>query len=87
MFDVAVIQQRKRVYGSNFEDIAQKWSKYLSIEINPDDVAYLMAEMKKARIEHIQKQIAISQASLDDSVIDHDNYTWIAQNFKEYEKL
>ena len=101
MVDKKIVAQRKRVYGSNFKDIADKFSKRLCIKVTSCDVAELMALMKDARIEAIEKKMEVLEnantvdkkqileldISLLDSRTDRDNYRWIAQNYPEYKEL
>lgn len=95
MIDKFLISQRKEVYGNNFPDIAEVWSKYLGMEIRPEDVAMMMAEMKQVRINFCNKQIDDLNVvdketylhALVDSQTDKENYLFIATNYSEYEKL
>ena len=57
MIDKELIKQRKTQYGSNFDAISSRFSKYLKKEISNADVCSLMALMKEARIEAITKKI------------------------------
>lgn len=87
MINLKIIAKRKRVYGSNFKAIAKKWTQYCGVELTEIDIAEMMAEMKRARIEHIEERIGVLKASLEDSEMDFANYKWIAENFEEYQKL
>lgn len=56
-----LIKKRKEQYGDNFPKIAESWNKYF-FDKNPffkaitkEDVAMLMAHMKKTRIKNILK--------------------------------
>jgi len=56
MVDVEIIKQRKKIYGSNFEDISIKWEDYFKsigadILVTPKDVCELMALMKECRVK------------------------------------
>ncbi len=105
MVDLSVIKQRKSVYGDNFSEIAKMWSKIMSVQehakddvmyFTPASVALYMADLKRVRIAHIDKELAKFPlpdrgielyASRDDSIVDRDNYMWIAENFEEYMEL
>lgn len=93
--NINIIKERKRLYGDNFQTIANKWSEELGFEITAQKVAKMMALFKEARIEHTsqlieeRKELAIEPLmnSLRDSVEDRDNYKWIADNFDEYSDI
>lgn len=51
------IQQRKRVYGNNFEEISRLESEYLGITITPSQVAYKLAILKQVRINFIKAKL------------------------------
>jgi len=56
MVDKSIIEQRKKVYGSNFEDISIKWENHLKSKginalITPKDVYEMMALMKECRVK------------------------------------
>ena len=65
MVDIALIKQRKTIYGSNFECIAKEWEKYLktklgtlsSFKLTCRDVAMLMVLMKECRIDAISSKL------------------------------
>lgn len=99
--DKSIIKQRKALYGDNFQKIADGWNKYFKLylkdkDIEPKDVALLMALMKDVRIdatnELLKYQLSASTRdklvkALEDSITDSENYRWIARNFEEYKSL
>lgn len=99
--DKSVIKQRKALYGDNFQKIADSWNKYFKLylvdkDIEPNDVALLMALMKDVIIdatnELLKYQLSASTRdklvkALEDSITDSENYRWIARNFEEYKSL
>jgi hypothetical protein len=64
--DKEIIKQRKAIYGDNFPEIAELWTKYLNsklgvmgrFKVTEKDVAEMMALMKKVRIEKGQELIS-----------------------------
>lgn len=51
---VEIIDGRSDTHGSperNFQNIANKWSEYLGVNIDPADVAEMMIRLKLARSE------------------------------------
>lgn len=92
MIDSNIIKQRKKVYGNNFPCIAKKWSAILGIEVEPKDVALLMAELKSCREDYIRQKLLEKVdtkliSALEDTQKDKANYEYIAYNYEEYEKL
>lgn len=96
MIDKKIIAEKKAVYGDNFEAISALWSRTAKINLSETDVALMMADLKRVRIEFIDSElskfpipdVAIElHKSRDDSVTDRDNYMWIAENYDEYKKL
>jgi len=101
--DKEIIKQKKKIYGSNFEAIADKWTKYLNsklgicpngkFEIEPIDVAKMMVLFKEARYEVLKKIIEKNQnnrnykRALEDTIVDLANYKWIGENYEEYKNL
>lgn len=99
--DKSVIKQRKALYGDNFQKIADSWNKYFKLylvdkDIEPNDVALLMALMKDVRIDATNELLKYQLSSstrdklvkaLEDSITDSENYRWIARNFEEYKSL
>ena len=83
--DKEIIKERKKKYGDNFEKIAKEWRKYL---VNPlissKNVATMMSLMKKVRLDFIEDN---NSEEYKDTLKDLANYSWIAENFEEYEKL
>jgi|SaaInlStandDraft_4_1057021.scaffolds.fasta_scaffold02351_21 hypothetical protein len=94
-----LIIERKRVYGDNFNRISGLWTDYLGVSVSTEDVCNMMALMKSARIEAIEKKLEHTQEedyfgvnedytrlqhAKNDSEDDRDNYLWIANNFAEY---
>lgn len=57
MINKQIIKQRKEVYGNNFPQIADSWSRYLNIQVAPKDVAFMMAELKEVRINFIKNRL------------------------------
>lgn len=51
------IQQRKKIYGNNFEEISRLESEYLGITITPSMVAYKLAILKQVRINFIKAKL------------------------------
>ena len=102
MIDKKIIKQRKAMYGSNFECIADKWSEDTGIygeglpSLTGQEVAMMMAHMKQCRIDAIDEKLSkfpspevgikLHEARRD-SVIDMANYLWIADNYNEYKEL
>jgi hypothetical protein len=103
MIDKELIRERKIIYGNNFAEIAKLWTAYLNrklgvmgrFKVTETDVAKMMVLMKEARIDAIMEKLedcsredeVLLRTALQDSLDDRDNYEWIAENFKEYERL
>ena len=102
MVDIELIKQRKAVYGDNFECIANMWSEFLKGKLgitksfrglNGKDVAEMMFLLKECRKEAILKKIKQYPESfnlkeaLEDTIIDGENYKWIAENYEKYNRL
>ena len=103
MLNLALIKQRKAMYGDNFECIAKEWNEKLkkrlgvlpSFRLSGDDVALLMMLMKECRIKAISDRLEVCEQddvkrlkeALKDSLDDRDNYEWIANNYKKYKRL
>ena len=102
MICIETIKKRKAVYGNNFPEIARLQSEYFKRVFTPQDVAMSLAILKQVRIKAIQEQmesLVISDfleftykikelnEALEDSKKDHENYLWIAKNYKQYEQL
>jgi len=98
--NIELIKQRKKLYGNNFPCIAEKWNKFLNInidELEPNDVAIMMMLMKECRQEYIVEKLDDEMLTdeerkellnaLKDTQEDLKNYTWIAINYDEYEKI
>lgn len=51
------IQQRKKIYGDSFKEIAKLQSEYYDREITPKDVAMTLAILKKVRIDFIKSKL------------------------------
>ena len=51
------IQQRKSIYGNNFEEISRLESEYLGFKITPQQVAYKLAILKQVRINFIKAKL------------------------------
>ena len=95
--DLEMIKQRKALYGNSFKDIALRWENLLGIIISPKAIADLMAELKQSRIDFIKEQMQRNdltineynklKEALEDSILDKNNYLWIAKNYEEYLKL
>lgn len=51
------IQQRKKIYGDSFKEIARLESEYLGIKITPQQVAYKLAILKQVRINFIKAKL------------------------------
>ncbi len=90
-----MIKRKKATYGSNFEEIALKWSELLGIGIEAEDVAEMMAHMKECRIQVIKTKLGGAdmlstssaeklKSALEDSQKDKAAYDWIANNYEEY---
>lgn len=102
MICIETIKKRKAIYGNNFLEIARLQSEYFKRVFTPQDVAMSLAILKQVRIKAIQEQmesLVISDfleftykikelnEALEDSKKDHENYLWIAKNYKQYEQL
>lgn len=102
MICIETIKKRKAIYGNNFPEIARLQSEYFKRAFTPQDVAMSLAILKEVRIKAIQEQmesLVISDflefaykikelnEALEDSKKDHENYLWIAKNYKQYEQL
>lgn len=82
MCDFDLIKQRKKIYGSNFKNISEKWSHYLDKNITIKDVAHMMMLMKECRLE-----VTTDIDARQDTLVDFHNYKWISENIVEYENL
>jgi len=51
------IQQRKKIYGDSFKEIARLQSEYYDRGITPKDVAMTLAILKKVRIDFIKSKL------------------------------
>jgi hypothetical protein len=51
------IQQRKKIYGDSFKEIARLQSEYYDREVTPKDVAMTLAILKKVRIDFIKSKL------------------------------
>lgn len=51
------IQQRKKIYGDSFKEIAKLQSEYYDMEVTPRDVAMTLAILKKVRIDFIKSKL------------------------------
>jgi hypothetical protein len=96
MVNKKIIKQRKKLYGSNFTCIKNKWEFLFQKTISERDVAKAMALMKECRIEAIKEKISKTDdkivlkklnEALNDSITDMNNYRFIANNFEEYKNL
>jgi len=65
-------------------------------DIEPEDIAFIMGLMKGCRIDAIDEKITAKEPNnnraklllaKEDSVLDQNNYFWIARNYKEYKEL
>ena len=92
---IELIKRKKAAYGCNFADIAKVWCGIICTEILPEDVAEMMAQMKECRIKAIKEKLDDPKCdnqeqllkALEDSQKDKAAYTWISENFEEYQKL
>ena len=98
MLNKKLIQQKKEIYGDNFECIANEWSFVFQKNITAKQVAEAMAKMKKCRMIAIKSKLekimsndtmALKKLNnaLKDTIKDMGNYEWIAQNYEEYKRL
>ena len=78
--DLELISKKKKKYGNNFPEIAEKWNIYLegigfNVKLDPQDVSYMMALMKYCRIEYQTKH----DIDVTDSKVDFSNYffSWL----------
>lgn len=101
--DKEIIRSRKETYGDNFPKISKLWSEFLGIHVAEPEVAEMMALMKAARIDAIEKALdnvlrndqdedaiinyAKFATALKDSETDRDNYLWIADNYIQYKVM
>jgi hypothetical protein len=102
--DKDIIRERKRIYGSNFEDIAKIWTFRLSkklgvfdgFKLTEQDVAMMMADMKKVRKRQIEERLKVAtnekeiqelKLALEDTLKDMANYLYIAFYYHEYKEL
>ncbi len=80
--NIELIKMRKSVYGNNFTEIKKLWNNYTNLDFKEQDVARMMALMKRTRIQfQLRNNLQITD------VDDYNNYMWIAENYDEYDKL
>ena len=98
MIDKNLIKQRKKIYGDNFECIANEWSFVFQKTITAKQVAEAMAKMKQCRLVAIKSKIEKTMSddritlkklnnALKDTIKDMKNYEWIANNYEEYKRM
>jgi hypothetical protein len=95
--DIDLIKQKKKLYGDNFANWAQKACEELDIYLSPLDMVYIGVALKETRrkaIEHSLRNKQLNECdreelekALEDTLVDLANYEWIADNFKEYKNL
>ena len=78
------------------EFIKRKISVFDGFKLKGEDVANMMVLMKECRIDVIAEKLEECEDNeiakklkyaLEDSLVDRDNYEWIAENYKEYKRL
>jgi len=78
------------------EFIKRKISVFDSFKLKGKDVADMMVLMKECRVDVIAEKYEFCEdeetaeklkEALKDSLVDRDNYEWIAENYKEYKRL
>lgn len=81
-----ILKQRNSVYGNSFPAIAERWTTYLDIDesIKPNEVAALMAILKRIRMEALEAKGLEDSPEYIDSQKDYDNYRWIKNHYDEY---
>ena len=93
--NIAVIKEKKKLYGNNLPDLSKAWSAYLDIDmITEKQVAHMLAMLKVSRIDQLRKELStmtigtdsyfIKRKALDDTEMDYANYMWISKNYRKY---
>lgn len=99
MISKTLMRDRVKMYGNNFPAFAKLVENLFdnTIEVTPQKAASILAALKKARMDYTKKKLDTATIGTDeyfallkhyeDSVVDHDNYSWIADNYEKYLSL